>query len=74
MNELEALKQSGELETFDPERHRLKIAAIDFGIEEAKRIKDWPTLEEAVEIKTKENRKFVAWWKVEVRRAGKYES
>ena len=30
------------------ERHRLVVAALDYGIEEAKRIKDWEALEEAV--------------------------
>lgn len=52
--------------TFDPERHRLKIAAIEYGIEEAKRIKDWPKLEEAVDLKIKEQVQFVGWWKTDV--------
>jgi hypothetical protein len=40
--------------------HHLKIDAIDYGIEEAKRIKDWPILEEAVDAKMKEQHKFCA--------------
>ncbi len=31
-------------------------------IEHAKRIKDWPQLERAVEQKVAEQREFVAWW------------
>ena len=36
---------------FDPDRYRLGQAALDFSIEEAKRIKDWPALETAVDAK-----------------------
>src|SRR5215475_5724862 len=52
--------------TFDPERFRLTVAALDFGIEEAKRIKDWPKLEEAVDLKMQELHGFVNWWTVNV--------
>ena len=54
-----------------PERHRLKVAAINFGIEEAKRIKDWPMLEGAVDAKIEEQRKFIAWWTGNVREGGR---
>lgn len=40
-------KGSRQLEQFDPDRFRLTQAALDYGIEEAKRIKDWPALEES---------------------------
>lgn len=55
--------ENKDLEQFDPERHRLKVAALNYGIEEAKRLKDWPMLEQAVDAKIEEQRKFVAWWK-----------
>ena len=44
------VKQRGstEVSIYEPERHRLVVAALDYGIEEAKRIKDWEALEEAV--------------------------
>jgi hypothetical protein len=48
---------------YEPDRHRVKVAAIDYGIKEAKRIKDWPALEEAVDAKIEEQINFVAWWK-----------
>jgi phage N-6-adenine-methyltransferase len=54
---------SSSIEQFDPGRHRLNIAALDYGIEEAKRIRDWPVLEKAVDEKLTEQIKFVAWWK-----------
>lgn len=55
-----------EVTQFDPERYRLNDAALDFGIDEAKLIKNWPALEEAVDVKIDEQRKFVAWWRATV--------
>jgi phage N-6-adenine-methyltransferase len=60
----------GNVEQFAPDRHRLKVAALDYGIEEAKRIKDWPALDRAVEEKIEEQLKFRAWWDANVRDAG----
>jgi phage N-6-adenine-methyltransferase len=60
-----------EVEQFDPERHRLKVAALDYGIDEAKRIKNWPKLEEAVDAKIDEQRRFVGWWDSAVREGGR---
>jgi hypothetical protein len=60
-----------DIEQFDPERHLLKIAAWDYGIEHAKRIKDWPKLEEAVEGKIQEQQKFTAWRKSVIRDEGR---
>jgi len=57
-------------EKFDPKRHKLNDAAIDFGIKEAKRFKDWPALESAVDIKIEQSHKFVAWWDGTVRGTG----
>jgi hypothetical protein len=55
---------------FEPERHRLMVAALDFTIKEAKRICDWPALEEAVDAKIAEQVRFVAWWDAKVRSQG----
>jgi phage N-6-adenine-methyltransferase len=63
-------QNSRELDHYDPKRHRLMVAALEYGIEEAKRIKDWPKLEEAVDFKIAEQCKFVAWWGANVRRKG----
>lgn len=70
MTELVVRPDRGQLQSYNPERHRLTDAAIDFGIEEAKRIKDWPTLERAVDEKIEEQQKFVAWWGGAVRNKG----
>jgi ParB family chromosome partitioning protein len=59
-----------DLEQFDPDRYSLNQAAIDYTIEEAKRIKEWPALEKAIDAKITEQIKFVAWWKVNVSRPG----
>lgn len=37
-------------------------------IDYAKRVKDWPTLEEAVACKIEDQKEFVRWWKETVRR------
>ncbi len=69
MNELAKLER-GEITEFNPERHRLKVAALDYGIEEAKRIKDWPVLEKAVDGKIEEQGKFIVWRNGNIRGVG----
>jgi phage N-6-adenine-methyltransferase len=59
-----------DVEQFNPERHRLRVAALDYGIEEAKRLKDWPALEQAVHAKIDEQIKFVAWWDANIAHGG----
>lgn len=66
MNELEPRHGNGQIEKFDPERYRLMDAALDFAIEEAQRIQDWPALEKAVDAKIAEQIKFIAWWDANV--------
>src|SRR5215472_4233919 len=62
MTDIAPFKGGGEVEQFDPERYRLEQAALDYTIEEAKRIKDWLKLEEAVDFKIEEQHRFFAWW------------
>jgi hypothetical protein len=69
MNELTE-RRDRPIEQFDPSRHRLKVAALDYTIEEAKRIREWPALEAAVDDKIAEQIKFVAWWDVKIRSQG----
>jgi hypothetical protein len=47
---------------FNPAKYRLQQAACDYGIKEARRIKDWAMLEQAVDAKIAEQIKFIAWW------------
>jgi ParB family chromosome partitioning protein len=55
-----------QLDQFNPDRYRLTDRALDFTIEEAQRLQDWPLLEEAVDTKIGEQMKFCAWWKAKV--------
>jgi hypothetical protein len=56
---------------FDPKRYRLNDAALDYGIEEARRIKDWDILREAIDAKIGEQFKFVGWWKANIAKPGR---
>src|SRR5215475_1044658 len=62
--------RNNDVVTFDPERFKLKVAALDFTIKEARRIKDWPTLEKAVDEKMEQLHCFVNWWTLRTRGAG----
>ena len=46
---------------FDPESFARNDLALDYGIEHAKKLKDWPALVKAVDAKIEEQRKFIAW-------------
>jgi hypothetical protein len=64
-------RQGGkDVEKFNPRFYRATQVALDFTLDEAKRIMDWPLLEKAVEEKIVEQLKFVRWWTANVRRAG----
>jgi hypothetical protein len=62
MKLLSISERAKSLVQFDPERHRLNVAGLNFTIEEAKRVKDWPALEAAVDAKIEEQLRFVWWW------------
>jgi phage N-6-adenine-methyltransferase len=70
MKELSLTDGGTEITQFDPERYRLKVTALEYGIEHAKRIKDWPALERAVAGKIEEQLRFIAWWGANVTRTG----
>jgi phage N-6-adenine-methyltransferase len=55
--------QTGELTKFKPEATRMKNAKLDAVIDYAKRVNDWPLLEQAVDQKIEEQEEFVGWWK-----------
>jgi hypothetical protein len=67
---IEVIPRRGEVVEFNPERYGSTLAALDYGIKEVKRIRDWPKLEEAVDLKIEEQRRFVAWWGATVQRPG----
>src|SRR5262249_13721520 len=49
------------LAEFSPRRTSQRNAAADAVINYRKRIRDWPTLERAVDIKSREQQRFVSW-------------
>jgi hypothetical protein len=50
---LAVIDSSHQVIRFDPTKYRIRQAACDYGIAEAKRIRDWPALEEAVDAKNR---------------------
>ena len=63
--------RTGELTNFEPQKTHVKDAKLDAVIEYAQRVKDWPTLETAVDQKIEEQEEFVRWWRDNVRGKGK---
>jgi ParB family chromosome partitioning protein len=51
---------------FEPQATKTKDAKLDAVIEYAKRMHDWPTLEQAVEQKLEEQQEFIGWWRENV--------
>jgi hypothetical protein len=48
---------------FEPQAAKERDAKADAVIEYAKRVKDWPLLEQAVDQKIEDQREFVRWWR-----------
>lgn len=72
MNQLATVDLStGEVVTFEPQATKTKDAKIDAVIDYAKRMHDWPLLEQAVDQKIEEQIEFVGWWKDNVRSDGR---
>jgi len=63
---LQIAKTGGTLTAFKPEEARTNDAKADAIIDYAKRIRDWPLLEEAVDHKIEEQEEFVEWWRASV--------
>lgn len=70
MSDVILIEGGREVEQFDPARYRLNDAGLDFTIEHARRIKDWPALEAAVDAKIEEQRKFITWRDANIRGRG----
>jgi phage N-6-adenine-methyltransferase len=72
MNEVALVDlRTGELTNFRPEEALTEFAKDDAIIELAKRTKNWPLLETAVEKKLDDQEDFVNWWDAQVRGRGK---
>lgn len=55
-------RRSTEVGDFDPAKAKVADAKLDAVIEYAKRVQDWPLLEQAVDQKVEEQVEFVRWW------------
>lgn len=63
MTEISVLEKHNRLPTvFEPAATAVKDAKLQAVIDYAKRVKDWPTLEAAIDQKLEEQREFVRWW------------
>jgi phage N-6-adenine-methyltransferase len=54
--------ETGEITQFDPQKTQRVNAKADAVIDYAKKLKDWPLLERAVDEKIEQQREFVGWW------------
>lgn len=71
MNVPVSIAQTGRsVSTFEPSLVKENDAKADALIDFARRIHDWPLLEQAVEAKMEEQAEFVRWWKENVRGRG----
>jgi phage N-6-adenine-methyltransferase len=58
------------LDVFDPEKAKRRDAQTTAVIEYAQRVKNWPLLEQAVEVKMTDQAEFVEWWAETVQSVG----
>ena len=55
---------------FKPEEAKSRDAKADAVIDYAKKVKDWPMLEAAIEKKMEDQVEFLRWWDKKVRKKG----
>lgn len=65
-----ALRAMRDVTVFKPEEVRINQAKLDAVIDFAKKVKNWPLVEEAIDRKIDDQVEFVGWWKANVRRPG----
>jgi hypothetical protein len=68
-NKIAPFRDAG-LVSYKPQEAKLKDSKADAVIDHAKRVKDWPTLETAIDCKIEDQEEFVKWWRDAVRGAG----
>ena len=56
---------------FKQQEAKIRDAKADAIIDYAKKVRDWPMLEAAIEQKMKDQTEFVQWWKENVRDRGR---
>src|SRR4051794_3325977 len=57
-----SLQRNNDIIRFKPQAAKSRDAQADAVIEYAKRVKDWPTLESAIDTKIKDQIAFLEWW------------
>lgn len=70
MNDLAVHESSTEIRVFDPAGTRTHDAKLTAVIEYAKRVKDWPLLEQAIDMKVEEQQELIEFWDEKVQPAG----
>ena len=66
-----AKRKAGLPTNFKPQEAKSRDAKADAVIDYAKKVKDWPSLETAVEKKMEDQTEFVRWWAETVRPGGR---
>ena len=61
MNELSRIEATGEVQAFKPQEALVRSAQADAIIDYAKKIRDWPMLENAIDQKMADQAEFVRW-------------
>src|SRR5215469_2561931 len=67
MSSVTKLRDGGELTQFDPAQMQQRQAKFDALIDYARKVKDWPLLNDAVDAKIEDQAEFVRWWDAKVR-------
>lgn len=62
--------QPGGLDRFKPDETKKNQAKIDAVVDFARKIQDWPMMEQAIDEKIADQDEFVRWWAEKVRRPG----
>ncbi len=66
----DVLGKSGTVAVFKPQEAKLREAKAHAIINYAKRIKDWPMLEAAINKMVEDQEELVRWWDEDVRKKG----
>lgn len=67
-NSVATMLSNNRLAKFEAQKAALHDAQADAVIEFAKRVRDWPALEQAVDLKIADQTEFVQWWAEHVRK------
>lgn len=66
-----ARKRRSDAAVYEPKAAKTAIAKTEAVIDYAKKVRDWPLAERAIDEKIEQQREFVEWWRENVRGKGK---